>query len=209
MISPFYKKSIISISIYLLLFFALILLILLPTSKKLKQNKILIKEKNATLENNFSKISSLQKVEKNIDEFNKINETVVGYLPPLLQSSQFIVEVEGLTNSLGITIDNFSMNATSSAFDTGSKTKTETKSSDSDLSSSKNNSNQKETKKKNSGTQQNQFTLSVQTDYNKALEFIKQMEKLSRFNSVSSINISSKEDNLINLKIDGYIYYEQ
>jgi hypothetical protein len=95
--------------------------------------------------------------------------------------------MEGLAKQLGITINNFSMSETSSVVGDSKDTP----------------------KKKSGGTQQNKFTLSTNTNFSKIIELLKQMEKLSRFNSATSINIVSGDKGDVNATITGDIYYEQ
>ncbi len=194
------KKSIITLAIYFVLFAGIFMFILKPSVDNTKKNKKLIAQNQKQIEANFDEIAAMQKIEKNKAEFDQIKSTVLNYLPTTLDSSQFIVEVEGLTKSLDITMDNFSMSETASVL---GGNKDNTKSGDDSNSSAKN------SKKSKSGTMQNQFTMTGKTNFAKTLQLLQQMEKLSRFNSISSLDIISQDDNGVNIKVTGNIYYEQ
>jgi Tfp pilus assembly protein PilO len=193
-----YKKSIIILIVYVLLFIGIVLFLLIPTINNIQSNKAAIKEQDKEINDNYERLSSLQKNDKNKTEYDQIKNTVENYLPFSLQSSQFIVEVEAVAISLNLSINNISMSETSSAFSSSSSKKTDSTS-----------ENSEKTKTKKTGAQQNQFSLSIKTDYPKAMDFLRQMEKMPRFNTINMVDISLAEENLINLKVSGYIYYEQ
>lgn len=183
--SAFYKKTILLSVIYLGLFAALSVLLFLPSYTKLNKNKKIFAQKQTEFSTKVEDLSTLQKFSKNKDDFQNVVKTVEKYFPETLNSSQFIVETEGLAKNLGITIEGFSMNDISTgSSQSGSK---------------------KEDKKKSPETQ---FSLNGTAPYPKVLEFIVQMEKLSRFNALSALNITSGEDT-VNFQITGSIYYGQ
>lgn len=188
--SEFYKKSILVFAAFIILIFAMIFLFLKPAVSKNKQMKKEIQSKQLELDQDAQKLASLQKAEKNKTEIDEIARTVVKYLPNTLDSGQFIVETEGLAKNLGITIDNFSMNETSLAF-------------------SGSDSDKKSKKSSKSGIMENGFSLTVAAPYEKALEFLSNMERLSRFNRIYSADILPNEAGSVNLKIVGKIFYEQ
>jgi len=194
------KKSLFWFLGYIVIFAAVIIFLLNPTLSEITKNKKMIKSEQKQLAANYDQLSSLQKIAKDKEGFGNIKDTVLGYLPATLNSSQFIVEVEGLAKKTDITIDSFSMSASPSSVSTAKTTgqvsndvgKTDT------------------TKKKaKTNTQQNEFSLSTKADFTKTMSFIAQMEKLSRFNSISSISIASAENGGADVKITGNIFYEQ
>lgn len=202
MTSNITRKSFIGFGIYALLFAAIIFFLLNPTLAEIEKNKKAIISEQKELTANYDEISSLQKIMQDQQGFENIKATVLGYLPASLNSSQFIVEVEGLAKKTDITINSVSMNATPSAVSKESKTTTTTTTSDAE----KKETTAAKTKK---GTQQNEFSLSTKADFAKTMSFIAQMEKLSRFNSISAISITSIENNGADVKITGNIFYEQ
>lgn len=194
------KKTVLKLLSYIVVFAAIVVFLLNPKLTQIEKNKKIISEKQKQLAENYDELASLQKIERDKEGFESIKNTVLGYLPSTLSSSQFIVEVEGLAKKTDITIDSVSMNAVSTSV---SATKEANKKSD-DAEKTES------TKKKASGgTQQNQFTLVTKAEFSKAMSFIQQMEKLSRFNSISSISIVSTGANDTSIAITGNIYYEQ
>lgn len=179
------SKSFIKFLIYVIIFIGIIFFLLNPALDEIEKSKKTITDERKALSANYDEIASLQKIAKEQISFNAIKNTVLGYLPGSLNSSQFIVELEGLAKNTDITINNFSMNATSINTEKDPK------------------------KKKKSTTQQNDFSLNIKADFAKTMSFVAQMEKLSRFNSISTINITSTENNGADVTIKGSIYYEQ
>lgn len=54
---------------------------------------------------------------------------------------------------------------------------------------------------------QNSFTLSFKSDYPGALQFIKKLENMARFNSENSIQLTQGDQDNLSTQITGYIYY--
>ena len=201
MIENIPKKSMLTFAIYLILFAGIVLFLLTPTLKEINQNKTNIIDQRQQLSANYNEIASLQKIEKDSTGFEQIKNTVFGYLPATLDSSEFIVEVEGLAKKTDITIDSVTMSATSSAMDKPKETTpTSTDATDKSTPTS--------TKKANHGTQKNDFLLDTKADFPKSMAFVQQLEKLSRFNSISAISITPT-DTGVDIKLTGDIYYEQ
>lgn len=194
------KKSLLGLAIYVAGFALIILFLLNPTLAEIEKSKQKIIEEQKQLAANYDEIASLQKIEKDKEGFEEIKNTVFGYLPATLNSSQFIVEVEGLAKKTDITIDSVAMNSASSSISTKKET-TESTSDTGKTEASK--------KKAKNGTQQNQFTLTIKADFVKTMTFIQQMEKLSRYNSVIAISLVSVEGGNTSVAITGNIFYEQ
>lgn len=197
------RKSLISFGAYAILFAGVVFFLLSPALTDIENNKKNIIEERKQLATNYDEIASLQKIDKDKAGFEQIKNTVMGYLPNSLNSSQFIVEVEGLAKLTEITIDSVTMSATPTAVG-GAKTAPKTEAEDTENKASTTTT----TKKAKGGTQQNSFLLSTKADFSKSMAFIKQLEKLSRFNSITAITIAPTEDG-VNIKLTGNIYYEQ
>ena len=195
------KKSLLTFGIYLVVFAGIILFLLTPTLNEINQNKKNIIDQREQLSANYDEIASLQKIEKDKAGFEQIKNTVFSYLPATLDSSEFIVEVEGLAKKTDITIDSVTMSATSSAVD---KPKEAAPAS----TDTTDKSTTTVTKKSKSGTQKNDFLLDTKADFTKSMAFVQQLEKLSRFNSISAISITPT-DTGVDIKLTGDIYYEQ
>jgi len=204
MIENIPKKSLYSFGAYALIFGAIIFFVLQPTLVDIENNKKSIVEQNKQLAANYDEIASYQKIEKDKAGFELIKNTVFGYLPTSLDSSQFIVEVEGLAKKTNVTIDSVTMSATSTTFG-AKKTAAAAPSDDAGDKKSTDSSSNKKTK---GGTQQNSFVLSTKADFASSMSFIQQMEKLSRFNSITSVTIAPNETG-VDIKLTGDIFYEQ
>ena len=199
------KKGMIWFLFYALLFAGIGFFLLSPTLKDIEKNKKEIVAEQKTLTANYDEIASLQKISKDKAGFDQIRDTVFGYLPAILNSSQFIVEVEGLAKKTDITINSVSMNAVSSSV-AAEKTTAKTTDETTKTETTKTDTTKKKTK---GGTQKNEFSLTTKADFAKTMSFIAQMEKLSRFNSITSLSIASSENNGADVKITGNIFYEQ
>jgi len=195
------RKSLISFGTYAILFAGVVFFLLSPALTDIENNKKNIIEERKQLATNYDEIASLQKIDKDKAGFEQIKNTVMGYLPNSLNSSQFIVEVEGLAKLTEITIDSVTMSATPTSVG-GAKVTPKIETEDTE------NKTATTTKKTKGGTQQNSFLLSTKADFTKSMAFIKQLEKLSRFNSITAITIAPTED-VVNIKLTGNIYYEQ
>jgi len=203
MIENIPKKSLLTFGLYAVIFTGTIFFLLRPTLSEIEINKKNIIEQRKQLATNYDEIASLQKIEKDTAGFEQIKSTVLGYLPTTLNSSQFIVEVEGLAKKTNITIDSITMSAVSSTFGATTKTTTPTTTDEGDKKTTTTS-----TKKSKGGTQQNGFILSTKADFSKSMSFVQQMEKLSRFNSISAISITPTDAG-VDIKLTGDIFYEQ
>lgn len=185
-----YKKTIITSVIYIAIFCLIFFFGLKPAISKSQTIKEKIVSNNTKIEANTSKIAAINNITKKQKDFDKMEETINNYLPDNLNSSQFIVEIEGLAKELNFNVDSLSMSEPTTA-EKAAAAKT-VKTTDKNASSSK--------------SQKNSFTLSGKTEYSSMVEFLSRMEKLSRLNTIDAIDITP-EENTLNFKINGYIYY--
>lgn len=205
MTKTFPKKGMIWFLFYALLFAGIAVFLLNPTLKNIEKNKKEIVTEQKTLTANYDEIASLQKISKDKVGFDEIKNTVFGYLPATLNSSQFIVEVEGLAKRTDITVNSVSMSAASSSV-VAEKTTAKTTDETTKTETTKTDTTKKKTK---GGIQKNEFSLTTKADFAKTMSFIAQMEKLSRFNSITSLSVASAENGGADVKITGNIFYEQ
>jgi len=186
-----WKKIIITASAYTAIFIALIIFALNPSINSLKQHKQKLADSQNKLDETYLKLNSLQKIDKHPEEFKATSEVVNNLWPDNLDISRFIVQTENLAKTNNIILENFSVDEIKNT------AKSTAKDSDSETAKS-------EKKKTETGTQ---FTFSMQSPYNSTLSFIKGMETLSRFNSISSINLSGNDSGIISMRLTGSIYY--
>lgn len=177
------NKRIIVISIiYIALIGSIIAFLMVPSITKLKENKVKINTKQSELDKATERLSALQKMDKNKEEIEKTVSVIEQYLPDTVSSSSFIVEIEGLAKTLNTVIDSFSM--TDGATPTAKKDD-----------------------KKKEALSQNDFSITAKSAYTQSVEFLSQLENLSRFNTISMIGINSLQGGEISLKLTGQIYY--
>lgn len=190
----FWKKTLINLAVFALLFFGVIFFVLMPTYQRYTQDKSTDAKKKNIVEENNTKINSLQKIAKNSDEFEKIYQNVSNLWPDNLNVSEFMVQIEGLAKDTGLVIDSFSIEEQKTI------TPTKAKSSDTDDNATATKSTKTTA---NTGTK---FTMTSKSEYSNVMDLILRMETLARLNAVSSINISAAGPSL-SINIVGHIYY--
>jgi len=193
-------KIIIFSGVYALLIGALVYFIIIPNMSKLDQSHIEIAKMESKYKENQDKIAALEKTNASIDQFDLISQTVAGLLPDAPNISSFIVQTEGLSNSLNLKMSTFSIDEVAA---TSKKKTTESDSGDSGSTKA-----QTEGTTKSSSTKSDQgvrFTINSSGDFSSLFNFIKSMENLARYNSVTSIEATTK-DEILNFKLTGNIY---
>lgn len=184
-----YKKTIITSVIYIAIFCLIFFFGLKPAISESKTIKDKITSNNTKISANSSKIEAINNITKKQKDFDKMEETVNNYLPDNLNSSQFIVEIEGLAKDLNFNVDSLSMSEPTTAEKAAAAKTT------------------KNTDKTAIGkSQKNGFTLSGKTEYASMVDFLSRMEKLSRLNTIDALDVTPDENSL-NFKITGNIYY--
>ncbi|MCL5410683.1 MAG: hypothetical protein M1324_02375 [Patescibacteria group bacterium] len=187
--SSIWRKTIIAAIAYLVVFIAIIIFALSPSIASLKQNKQKMAENQSKLNETYDKLNSLQKTNKHPEELKSAEDTVNKSWPDNSDISQFIVQTEGLAKSNSLILENLSI-------EESKKQKVASSTDDKDSA-----------KKKNTAPTGTQFTFSLKAPYSSILNFLKGMETLPRFNSLSLINLSGNEDATISVRLTGNIYY--
>jgi hypothetical protein len=195
--SPSLKKAAIFIAIYLLIFCAVVLFALMPATSSLKQNKTQFSQKQSELNATYTKLNSLQKIEKHPEDFKKTTDSVKNFWPDSLDVGQFLIQTDTLAKSNSLILENVTVNEV--------KAVKVTPKNDSDDKDDDSNPAPADSKSKTPAS--TQFTFSFKSSYPSVLSFIKGMETLPRFNSLSSIALSGNEDDTIEAKLTGNIYY--
>lgn len=188
--SHFSLKIKIFLALYLAFIIAVGYFLLFPNITKLASNQQLLAQKKSQFEINEDKISSLEKTNQSIAEFEQKNKTVIELLPDNPEVSSFVVNVEALAKSLDQNITNFTIDNIL----TSSKSKS-TNTEDGEVAA-------ESSKKSDKGIK---FSINSSSDFSGFLNFISKMETLARFNTISSIELSTKDLSL-NYKLTGYIY---
>ncbi len=192
--SRVFKKIIITASIYLVIFIAVIVFALNPSINSLKQNKQKVVSNQNKLDQTYLKLNTLQKIEKHPEEFKAARGMVNNSWPDNLDISHFIVQTENLAKNNSIILENLSVAEIK-------------KSSVKSAPKEDGGSEKATTEKKKDAETGTQFTFGLQAPYSSVLSFIKGMETLPRFNSISLINLSGDDTGIINLRMTGSIYY--
>lgn len=153
-----------------------------PQAKSLMGNQTEIKKQNDLFEQVQAKNESLIKASKNSPQISQAADTVNNLWPDSEDVSQFIVQAEGLAANKQIVLDNIAV------YEASASTKT----------------NANPSAKTPVGTK---FSFNATAPYSSTFDFVAGLEKLARFNTISSIALSSNESTgQINLKLNGNIY---
>lgn len=187
--STFTKKTMFIISLYGLLFVAFFYYGYAPINNQYKKNKADHLEKKETIVKNKEKISSLQKIVDNPQDFDKIFTDVNNFLPDSLKISDFMIQIEGLARDTGVVIDSFSVEEQKQAATTKSTGE------DSAAVATK--------AKTDTGTK---FSMVLKTTYPTMMNLVSRMETLARLNSINTISVTSNGE-IVNVSLSGKIYY--
>lgn len=190
------NKTYLIIAAYVIFLLAVAFFALSPSINSLKSNRSKLASKQTTLDQTYKKMESLQKASKDPETFKRMSDTVQNYWPDNLDVSYFIVQTENLAKTDNLIIENFSV----------AEPKT-TKSAKADTTSDDSSGNQTTKTEKKSSVNSALFTFTSKAPYGSILNLIKGLEGLPRFNSVSMVSLSADEDNQINLRLTGNIYY--
>ena len=184
-----------------------------PLLSRLLDNQSKINDMSQELSITQDKLTQLKTLEKQKDNIGSIILAVNGYLPDDSEASEFIVHLEKTTSQIPVVIDSLSVTESKT---TTSKSASKTTDSSDESSSKKSNSNSdtssstsKTTSSKASSEKSLTFSASFKSNYDNIITFFQQMETFSRFNTIESISLSgyNEKDGVMNLKIDGKLYY--
>jgi hypothetical protein len=198
-IPGFWKKYIIFIIIYVILFGAVLRLAVISQILTTLENKNAINKKTAEINTLQEKITKLREANNNLADITKAYDTVNNLWPDKEEVGKFIVQSEGLASEKQIVISNITVAEAVLKNTKNTAAATEQQSSDSGTKTT----TTAKTNQKESGIK---FTFETESSYNRLFDFIVGMERLARFNSVSQISISNSTDNKLILRLTGYIY---
>jgi Tfp pilus assembly protein PilO len=150
-----------------------------PLVNQIESSQANIENKYADFQSMMEKSESLKKAAKNSSEMAEINSKVMALYPDSKDVSNFIIDLEKIAEEENITLNNLSI----------SEPKTTPKKGD-----------------KSAGSTI-QFDFSTEGSYSQMSSLVKKLEQFSRINTINTLNIASKGDDLINIKISGMIYY--
>lgn len=175
------KKYIILSALANIIIAILVFLVILPSSLSIADNKKAIAKSQNELDSIQRKTDDLKKIarSKNTAEMlQKINSL----WPNDKEISAFIINLENLAKEQSLTFDNLSIAEIAKA---KPKKSGENKSSSSDI----------------------QFSFSTSGGYDQVMTIIRKLESFSRFNAVSSIQMTRKDQTTVSMQITGLIYY--
>jgi len=162
----------------------LIIFVTLPTVTSIRENKKTLSAKQTEFVSNEEKVSILRGLQKNQDSLTARIDKINSLWPDQSEVSNFIVNLENISAFENINLKNIAMSEPKTAAS---------------------NSTASKAKKKKSV----QFSFDTQASFAQNLAIIKNMERLSRFNSIKQLNLTRGEDDVVFMKITGNIYYGQ
>ena len=161
------------------------------------QNKSAYDKKQDDLLTIYDKIEILQKNSKSSTNSANVISQVALLWPDNVDVSKFIVQTEELAKQKNFVIENFTISEKKITSNKSTSSSSDSDSSDSDAKA-----------KAAKSTTITQYSFNVNTTYENALDIIKSMERLARFNAITTFNISGQEsNNTVNLNITGKLYY--
>ncbi len=160
----------------------LIVFILLPTVTNINENKKILSSKQTEFMDNEEKISILRGLQKNPSDLKIRIDKINNLWPTNSEISGFIVNLENIAVAQDINLKNISMSEPKAVSDSKKDSKN---------------------KKKMSI----QFSFDTQAAFNQSLTIVKDMETLSRFNSIKQINLTRGDEGLVFMKVTGNVYY--
>lgn len=176
-------KPIKSLVLYLILLLTLLCLttffVVFPLISTIREDKKQLAETQLEYNDDENKAIALRSLEKNKDNLEAKADQIDKLWPDDKEVSNFIVDLENLANSQSVTLKNVAIGEATSSAKNDKKNK------------------------------QIQFSFDTKASFDQNLTIIRNMEKFSRFNSLSQINFSKDSDGLIIMKIAGLIYYGQ
>ncbi len=186
----FWKKTVLLSTICLMVFFGLVWFRFLPNLKAIIRNNKETAQKETELKAINDKIAVLKGSESDSEEISNALTTVNELWPDKEEVSNFIVEIEGLTAKKGLILDSLSVieKPAAKADNGGSGSKSE---------------NKESAKSAKDGIG---FNFDTSGHYTVIKEFIADLEKLSRFNTVSTVSLTNGSQDMIAIRINGYIY---
>lgn len=192
-------KIIIKVAITALAIGAIFYFIFSPELSKLAQNQIEVARLGNDMKEADNKLKELKGFSKDRTTLDATKNEVAALLPDDGNASSFILNIEQATSSIPIIVESLSVNEVKAA----TKAKTAT---DSDTTTKTATTT---TTAKPVAEKALSFSASFTSDYTKALEFLKLMRTLPRYNTIESIALSgyNSTDNTINLQAEGKIYY--
>lgn len=194
--NSYWKKTISIASILLILIVACFVFETRSIIDKYEAHKKEYSDKQETLLASLDRLDIFQKISKNNEEFKAKSDEVKTLWPETAEVSKFMVQTEDLAKQKNFVIQNFSIQEKKIS----KSTKT-----DSDDDKTTEGSSKESTKSKS--TSITQFSFNTTTPYTTGIDLVRSMETFSRFNSISSISISAKDGDLIDINLTGRLYY--
>jgi|GEM_PF-1231795 len=177
--NKFNKKILYSLIIFAISLGALAFFVAIPSAKSIKEHKRIIGEREISLQEQESKVSSLKTLAKDTERLNVMHATTLQLIPNEKGVSMFIVALEQLANEENLQFKNV---AVSEPKDSG--------------------------KKEKGAVKEIHFSFDVSCAYSQLMQIIGKLEGFSRLNSLTQISLSMTDNDGLSVKIGGIIYYE-
>ncbi|OQA04437.1 MAG: hypothetical protein BWY68_00317 [bacterium ADurb.Bin400] len=209
--SPFWKKAIVLLTATSVLSTVLIVVVILPNVREILSMQLKVVEKQKDVDRMQAKLDSLKTANRSKESINRAYLLTNDLWPSEENVSQFLVQVEGLATEKAVALSDLTVNEIiiqpPKTSNTASQASTSTSNSTKESSESKDGEDDAASKKKAKGSNDRiQFMMSGNADYTSLIGFIVSMERLARFNSISSINVFRDKENHLNFSLNGHIY---
>jgi Tfp pilus assembly protein PilO len=155
--------------------------VLRPLISEYRESQTVYADKSNEVATMDEKINLLQIKQKNRDEIDKMSREIDKLYPDSPETSDFIIQIEKLANEKGVIINNLSISESK-----GSDTKKTKDAKDS---------------------QGMTFSFDLSTSYNSLVDILRSLEHFERLTSLDNVNILSHNDDALNIKITGKIFY--
>jgi Tfp pilus assembly protein PilO len=177
-----FKNTLLYFILLVVLTVTLVIFFILPSVQDIKANKKVLAVKQSEFISKEEEITALKSAQKNPEELKDKITTINNLWPDDKTVSNFIVDLENLANSEGLTFNNVTVSEAKTSTNSKSKTKK---------------------------IQTISFSFDTKASFDQDISLINKLEKFSRFNSVDSISFSKDNEGLVTMKISGSIYYGQ
>lgn len=197
-----YKKIAAIVIIFLLIYVCLFYIALKPKLNSIKdQYKTLITNQNqlASFIAQKENLAKLQKDEERIDKALNLAQNII---PKQKQTSDFLIQIEAAARQTGLDLKSVNIQET-----TTSKPKKEEEEETTTKSKSTETTKEEKTQKK-SPYQAVGFSITTEGDFKHFLDFLTLTESLARYTALTNISITSSQNNNLQIKIDGEVYYK-
>ncbi len=207
-------KSAYLLAFYLLVIAGIVIFGIMPLISKLNSDRSRLAANSNKLAANQDKITELSKYNKEGADLSTIEASVNNLLPTNKNSSDFVVQIEALSNELSVVIPTLTITepvakAAAPKATTDEETTKSSKSASSTSSQSDSETAKTATKQASTASTEIPFTLTFKSNYQTFQTFLQRMESFPRFTTFSLVSISGYDlaSDSLSYNLKGTIYY--